>query len=48
MMQCNGIVPKRWAYPVSERTQDATYWHAALSSQGFSADDLNQSMWLLN
>jgi hypothetical protein len=43
----NGVVPKRWAYPVSEQTQNVTNWHAAISSQGFSADDLNQSMWLL-
>ncbi|GGB07438.1 SusD/RagB family nutrient-binding outer membrane lipoprotein [Puia dinghuensis] len=43
----NGVVPVRWAYPVSEQSQNAANWKAALTSQGFSADDLNQKMWLL-
>ncbi|HTQ64270.1 MAG TPA: SusD/RagB family nutrient-binding outer membrane lipoprotein [Puia sp.] len=43
----NGIVPVRWAYPVSEQTQNKANWTSALSSQGFAADDLNQAMWLL-
>ena len=43
----NGIIPKRWAYPVSEQTQNTANWKAALTAQGFSADDLNQAMWLL-
>jgi hypothetical protein len=43
----NGVIPVRWAYPVSEQTQNPTNWSAALSNQGFSADDLNQTMWLL-
>ncbi|MBS1669662.1 MAG: SusD/RagB family nutrient-binding outer membrane lipoprotein [Bacteroidetes bacterium] len=43
----NGIVPKRWAYPVSEQTQNKTNYTAALTNQGFTADDLNQTMWLL-
>jgi hypothetical protein len=43
----NGVVPKRWAYPVSEQTQNTTNWNAALTAQGFTADDLNQTMWLL-
>ncbi len=43
----NGVIPKRWAYPVSEQTQNAANWKASLSNQGFSADDLNQTMWLL-
>ncbi len=43
----NGVIPKRWAYPVSEQTQNAGNWKAALSNQGFSADDLNQTMWLV-
>ena len=43
----NGIVPIRWAYPVSEQVQNKASWSAAVSSQGFSADDLNQTMWLL-
>jgi len=43
----NGIVPLRWAYPVSEQVQNKTNYQAALSNQQFSADDLNQKMWLL-
>jgi len=43
----NGVIPKRWAYPVSEQTQNKANWSAALSAQQYSADDLNQIMWLL-
>ena len=43
----NGMVPKRWAYPVSEQAQNKSNWSAALAAQQFSADDLNQSMWLI-
>ena len=43
----NGMIPKRWAYPISEQSQNAVNWNAALSNQGFSTDDLNQTMWLL-
>jgi Starch-binding associating with outer membrane len=43
----NGIVPIRWAYPVTEQVQNKANWSAALSAQGFTADDLNQKMWLL-
>lgn len=43
----NGIVPVRWSYPVTEQTVNATNWKAALTNQGFSADDLNQKMWLI-
>jgi hypothetical protein len=43
----NGVVPLRWAYPVGEQTQNGKNWQAAISSQGFSADDLNQTMWLI-
>ena len=42
-----GVIPLRWAYPVGEQTQNGKNWQAALSSQGFSADDLNQTMWLI-
>ena len=43
----NGIVPKRWSYPVTEQAQNKDNWSAALSAQQFAADDLNQAMWLL-
>ena len=43
----NGIVPIRWAYPVTEQQQNTDNWKKALSAQGFTQDDLNQVMWLL-
>ncbi|HLX91098.1 MAG TPA: SusD/RagB family nutrient-binding outer membrane lipoprotein [Puia sp.] len=43
----NGILPLRWAYPITEQQQNGKNYQAALSNQGFTADDLNQTMWLL-
>jgi hypothetical protein len=43
----NGVIPKRWSYPVSEQTQNSSNWSSAVAAQQFSGDDLNQSMWLL-
>lgn len=43
----NGVIPLRWAYPVSEQVQNKAHWTAALAAQQFSADDLNQKMWIL-
>jgi hypothetical protein len=43
----NGVVPIRWAYPISEQQQNATNYNAALKAQGYAQDDLNQVMWLL-
>ena len=43
----NGVIPKRWAYPVYEQTQNTKNWKAALTNQGFSTDDLNQTMWMI-
>ena len=43
----NGVIPLRWAYPVSEQVQNKANWTAALAAQQFSADDLNQKMWIL-
>jgi Starch-binding associating with outer membrane len=43
----NGIIPKRYTYPVAEQTQNKANYTAALTAQSFSADDLNQTMWLL-
>ena len=43
----NGIIPKRWAYQSSEQSQNKANYTAALSAQQFSANDLNQTMWLL-
>ena len=43
----NGTIPLRWAYPTTEQVQNKANRSAALSAQQFSADDLNQTMWLL-
>jgi Starch-binding associating with outer membrane len=42
-----GVVPLRWQYPTTEQTQNTKNYQAALTSQGFSADDENQTMWLI-
>jgi len=42
-----GVIPLRWAYPVSEQAQNKANWSAAVSAQQYSTDDLNQKMWLL-
>ncbi len=43
----NGVVPIRWAYPVTEQQQNTANWNKALTAQGYTEDDLNQKMWLL-
>lgn len=43
----NGVIPLRWAYPITEQSVNAANWNAAIANQKFSADDLNQKMWLL-
>jgi len=43
----NGVIPKRWAYPVNEQSVNSANWKAALANQQFSTDDLNGTMWLL-
>ncbi|HVY75995.1 MAG TPA: SusD/RagB family nutrient-binding outer membrane lipoprotein [Puia sp.] len=43
----NGDIPKRWAYPVAEQVVNTENWKAAVTAQQFSADDLNQVMWLI-
>ena len=46
----NGInsstIPTRLAYPTSERDLNNSNWTAAISAQGFSADDLNGVLWV--
>jgi hypothetical protein len=43
----NNTIPLRYQYPLSEQQQNSTNYQAALTAQGFSTDDLNQTMWLL-
>jgi len=42
-----GKLPIRWQYPLSEKTTNGSNYSAAVSSQQFSADDINQTLWLL-
>lgn len=42
-----GKIPKRWLYPVSEATNNAANYSAALASQfGSTVDDLNNELWI--
>ncbi len=43
----NGVIPLRWAYPILEQSVNGANWSAAVANQKFSADDLNQKMWLI-
>lgn len=43
----NGVIPLRWSYPLSEQTQNSANYALALTNQSYSADNLNQIMWLL-
>jgi hypothetical protein len=43
----SGVIPKRWTYPVTEQSVNKANWQAALANQQFTADDLNQTMWLV-
>jgi hypothetical protein len=46
----NGInsktIPTRLAYPTTERDLNGDNWSAAISQQGFAADDLNGILWV--
>lgn len=45
----SGRIPKRWQYPLSERTTNETNYKAALRAQfDVETDDINSSMWILN
>jgi len=44
----SGRIAKRWQYPSSERTTNATNYNAALTSQfGSATDDINSEMWII-
>ena len=44
----SGRIAKRWQYPSSERTTNATNYNAALTSQfGAATDDINSEMWII-
>ena len=42
-----GRLPIRWQYPLSEKTTNSANYNAAIASQKFSTDDINQNIWLL-
>jgi hypothetical protein len=41
----SGVVPRRWRYPVDEKTYNTTNYNAALMSQFGGTDDLNKDLW---
>lgn len=42
-----GLIPKRWQYPVSERTNNTDNYNTALMNQfGSTDDDLNEELWI--
>jgi hypothetical protein len=43
----SGRIPKRFQYPVSEQTTNATNWKSAIQSQFAGSDDINAEMWLI-
>lgn len=44
----SGRIAKRWQYPSSERTTNATNYNASLKSQfGAETDDINSEMWII-
>ncbi|MFN5889854.1 MAG: SusD/RagB family nutrient-binding outer membrane lipoprotein, partial [Bacteroidota bacterium] len=43
----SGLIPKRFQYPASERTNNAASWKAAVDGQFAGKDDINADMWLL-
>ncbi len=43
----SGRVPKRFQYPASEQTNNATNWKAAVDAQFGGTDDINGDMWLV-
>jgi len=43
----NGMIPKRWVYPVGEVNNNTANYNAAVSSQfGGAGDNLNSDLWL--
>lgn len=43
----NGVIPKRFQYPVSERTTNEANWKAAVQRQYGGNDNINADMWLI-
>ncbi|MEK6780604.1 MAG: SusD/RagB family nutrient-binding outer membrane lipoprotein [Bacteroidota bacterium] len=43
----NGVIPKRWLYPVAEKTNNGESYSSAISSQfGAEGDNLNSDLWI--
>lgn len=45
-INATGMIPRRWQYPVDEKTYNADNYSTALMSQFGGTDDLNQDLWL--
>jgi hypothetical protein len=43
----SGLIPKRYQYPTSERTNNNANWQAATARQFGGSDDINAEMWIL-
>ena len=43
----NGVIPKRFQYPSSERTTNETNWNTAVKGQYAGNDNINAEMWLI-
>ncbi|PZR39892.1 MAG: SusD/RagB family nutrient-binding outer membrane lipoprotein [Azospira oryzae] len=43
----NGVIPKRWLYPVAEKTNNEQNYSSAVSAQfGSEGDNLNSDLWI--
>jgi len=43
----SGLIPKRFQYPTSERTNNNANWQSAVARQYAGSDDINAEMWLI-
>ncbi len=44
----NGVIPKRWSYPSYEQQRNNANYESAIQSQFSGADNLNESIWMIN
>ena len=43
----SGRIPRRWQYPVTERTTNTTNYQEAVQRQFEGQDDINRDLWML-
>ena len=46
-INASGVIPRRWQYPVDEKTYNTDNYKSALEKQFGGTDDLNQNTWAL-